>query len=49
MKKVTGILLMMVLTGIALSGCYSRCDQPVPCYKDCVPCNPCNPCNPCRS
>lgn len=31
MKKVTGIILAMVMMGVFLSGCYSHsCAQPVP-------------------
>ena len=34
MKKVTGILLAMVMLGVVLGGCYSKnCEQPVS-YKD---------------
>lgn len=35
MKKVTGIVLAMVMAGVLLAGCYSRsCDTPPPCaYK----------------
>jgi|GEM_PF-6710461 len=40
MKKVTGLLLMVVLTSVvALSGCCNKsCNEPAPCYKDCNPC-----------
>lgn len=37
MKKVTGILLAMVLVSVVLTGCYSKScgEQPAPCsYKD---------------
>jgi outer membrane murein-binding lipoprotein Lpp len=31
MKKVTGIVLALVMAGVVLSGCYSKsCDQPAP-------------------
>jgi hypothetical protein len=36
MKKVTGIVLAIMMLGVLLSGCYSKsCDQPAPMgYKD---------------
>lgn len=36
MKKITGLMLVMVMLGTLLSGCYSKsCDQPPPVsYKD---------------
>lgn len=35
MKKVTGIILAVVMAGVLLTGCYTKscCEQPAPCYK----------------
>ena len=41
MKKVTGIILAVIMLGSVLGGCYSKtCEQPCN-YKDQPPCNTC--------